>query len=134
MSVIRNICKTLIVCGLIVFSSEIVTAQTATLTVNEDDKISQLLTLKKELEADNELSEGYTIQLYYGSRNTALAKEREYRNKYANWPVSIKFETPNYKVWVGDFTNRIEADRALIEVQRNFPSAFILKPAKRKRK
>jgi len=111
---------------MIVFSKNLV-AQTATVTVNEDVKITQLLELKKQLEKDNKLLDGYTIQLYYGELNKANSVIKKYRNTYGAWPASIEYETPNYKVWVGSFSSRIEADRALIEVQRTFNSAFILK-------
>jgi len=89
--------------------------QSASLNINTDPKINQLLELKKDLEKENKLSDGYTIQLYYG-----------------NWPASIEYETPNYKVWAGNFASRIEAERALLEIQKSFSSAFILKPERRK--
>lgn len=111
---------------MVIFSESSV-AQTATVTVNEDSKIPQLLQLKKELEKDNKLSDGYTIQLYYGELNQANATIKKYRNSYGAWPASIEYETPNYKVWAGNFSSRLEADRALIEVQRTFNAAFILK-------
>jgi len=112
---------------LIAFFSENLVAQTATVTINEDSKIPQLLELKKQLEKDNKLSDGYTIQLYYGELNQANSVIKKYKNSYGAWPASIEYETPNYKVWVGNFSSRLEADRALIEVQRSFGSAFILK-------
>jgi len=107
--------------------SENTFAQTATVTVNKDAKITQLLDLKKQLEKDNKLSDGYTIQLYYGELNTANSTIRKYRNSYGAWPASIEYETPNYKVWAGNFSSRLEADRALMEIQKSFGSAFILK-------
>jgi hypothetical protein len=119
--------KLFIISILIAFFSENLIAQAATVTVNEDAKIHQLLELKKQLEKDNKLSDGYTIQLYYGELNAANSIIRKYRNSYGAWPASIEYETPNYKVWVGSFDSRLEADRALIEVQRSFNSAFILK-------
>ncbi|MCB0456215.1 MAG: SPOR domain-containing protein, partial [Flavobacteriaceae bacterium] len=73
------------------------------------------------------------IQLYYGNLNKANSVLGNYKNKYTKWPASIEYETPNYKVWAGNFTSRIEADRALLEVQKNFPTAFILKPGKNKK-
>lgn len=112
------------------FFSEIVTAQSGSVTVNQDEKIPELLELKKKLEKENKLSDGFTIQLYYGNLNRANSIIKDYRNKYGSCPASIEYETPNYKVWVGDFTTRIEADRALLDVHRNFPSAFVLKPNK----
>lgn len=107
-------------------------AQNASLTVNTDPKITQLLELKKDLEKENKLSDGYTIQLYYGELDKANQILRKYRGSYGNWPASIEYETPNYKVWAGNFASRIEAERALIEIQKSFSSAFILKPERRK--
>ena len=117
---------------LLIFVSEKGFSQSATLIVNQDDKITQLLKVKKELEKENKLSDGYTIQLYYGEFNPAQEIIRKYRSNFGNWPASIEYETPNYKVWAGNFTTRIEADRALLEIQKSFSSAFILKPERRK--
>lgn len=107
-------------------------AQGATLTVNQDPKITQLLELKKNLEKEREFSDGYTIQLYYGELDKANQTLRKYKGSYSNWPASIEYETPNYKVWAGNFATRIEAERAMIEIQKSFSSAFILKPERRK--
>jgi SPOR domain len=120
----------LIMCVVMLFSSEKAIAQSGSLTVNQDANIPRLLELKKTLEKENKLTDGYTIQLYYGNLNKANSVLRSYRNKYSNWPASIEYETPNYKVWVGNFNTRIEADRALQEVYKNFPTGFILKPGK----
>lgn len=112
------------------FSSEILSAQNPSVTVNADPKIERLLKVKKELEKDNKLGDGFTIQLYYGSRNQADEVLKEYRFSYGTWPANIEYETPNYKVWVGNFGTHLEADRALIEIKSKFEAAFILKPNK----
>ena len=108
--------------------SNLLISQNATITINENDKIPEILALKKNLEADNKLTVGFTIQLYYGELKEANNIIREYRNNYDSWPASIEYETPNYKVWVGNFSSRLEADRARLEIKDKFPSAFILKP------
>ncbi|SRX72212.1 SPOR domain-containing protein [Aequorivita antarctica] len=117
---------------LLLFISAKSIAQSATLTVNQDPKITQLLELKKNLEKEREFSDGFTIQLYYGELDKANQTLRKYKGSYSNWPASIEYETPNYKVWAGNFASRIEAERALIEIQNNFSAAFILKPERRK--
>jgi hypothetical protein len=121
----------LVLCILAVIFSELAVAQSGTLTVHQDAKITRLLDIKKSLEKENKLSDGFTIQLYYGNLNKANSVLSNYRNKYASWPASIEYETPNYKVWVGNFSSRIEADRALLEIKRHFSAAFILKPSKK---
>jgi hypothetical protein len=122
----QHIVKIFSISFLIVLSTQAVIAQSGTVTINQDPKIEKLLDLKKTLEKENKLTDGYTIQLYYGELNRANSIIRKYRGSYGTWPASIEYETPNYKVWVGNFTTRLEADRALIEIQRTFPSAFIL--------
>lgn len=117
---------------LLIFLGQNVSAQPGTVTVNQDSKIAKLLELKKDLEKDNKLSDGYTIQLYYGELGRANYIIKKYRGSYGAWPATIEYETPNYKVWVGNYSTRLDADRALVEIQRNFPSAFILKPERRK--
>ncbi|MDC8005820.1 SPOR domain-containing protein [Aureisphaera galaxeae] len=126
MSVFRNPNKYLFFTLFAVVFSFSTLAQTATVTVNQDEKIPELLELKKDMEKDNELSDGYTIQIYSGSLRGANATISKYRNKYAQWPASIEYETPNYKVWVGNYNSRIQADRALLEIHRNFPNALKL--------
>lgn len=128
----RTFPKLFIASILLIFISGKSIAQSATLTVNQDSKITNLLELKKDLEKENKLSDGYTIQLYYGELDKANQTLRKYKGNYSNWPASIEYETPNYKVWAGNFSTRIEAERALIEIQKSFSSAFILKPERRK--
>ena len=106
-------------------------SQKGEITIVEDDKIRQMLHLKKSLEQDNNLTDGYTIQLFYGEKKEANTIINRYRNLFISWPASIKYETPNYKVWAGNFITRLEADRALKEIKEKFPSAFILKPERK---
>ena len=117
----------LISISFIIFSNLLI-GQNATITINEDEKILEILALKKSLEVENKLAVGYTIQLYYGELNEANKIIREYRNHFDSWPASIEYETPNYKVWVGSFSSRFEADRTRLAIKDKFPSAFILKP------
>jgi hypothetical protein len=119
--------KTVVISILMILISDSIVAQSASVTINEDVKITRLLELKKELEKENELADGYTIQLHYGELIKANEVIKKYRNNHGAWPASIEYETPNYKVWAGNFSSRLEADRALLEVQLTFNSAFILK-------
>jgi len=112
---------------LLVFSVNLV-AQNATVTISQDNKIPEILELKKSMEKDNKLAVGYTIQLYYGEHKKANEILQKYRYSYNAWPASIEYETPNYKVWVGNFSSRLKADRARLEISKKFPAAFILKP------
>lgn len=108
--------------------SSSLSAQTGQINIQQNDLIPELLSLKSEMTKDGKLGERYTIQLYYGNNNAASNVIKEFRAKYNSMPSSVVYETPNYKVWVGKFRNRLEADRALLKIKADFPSAFIPKP------
>jgi len=104
------------------------TAQEGTVTINQDKEIEELIQIKKSIETS---SNRYKIQIYSGlSRSAAESARSELNENYSDWPTSIEFETPNFKIWVGDFRNRLEADRALIRIKRTFINAFIFQPKK----
>lgn len=106
-------------------------AQQGTVEIYEDEKLTELLRLKSELSKENKISDGFTIQLYYGELKQANEVIKSYKGGESVWKASIEYETPNYKVWVGNFASRLEADRALLEIQKDFPNAFVLRPDRR---
>jgi len=114
-----------------VFQLQEVNAQQGKVTINEDEKITELLKLKTKLSKENKLTDGFTIQLYNGELKEANNSIREYNRTLSTWSATIEYETPNYKVWVGNFLTRLEADRALLEIQKTFPNAFVLRPERR---
>lgn len=103
-------------------------SQSGQINIQQNEIIPELLELKSELTKDGKLGDRYQIQLYYGDNNSASDVIKEFRDKYDAWPSHIIYETPNYKVWIGNFRNRLEADRALLKIKEDFPAAFIPKP------
>jgi|TARA_B100002049_G_scaffold153633_1_gene114556 hypothetical protein len=106
------------------------TAQEGQVNISQNDKITKLLELKAEMSKDNEIGDRYKIQLFYGNNGEANEVIKDYRSKF-EYPSLIAYEAPNYKVWVGNFRNRLEADRALLKIKESFPSAFIPKPRRK---
>lgn len=106
-------------------------AQEGTLTINQDQDIEKLLAIKKDMNSSEEATDRYKIQVYSGNRADAEdAKTKVYSS--FTWKSTLVYETPNYKIWVGSFRTRLEADRALKKIKNKFPSAFIFKPKKKK--
>lgn len=107
------------------------TAQQATVTIDQDPKIPQLLALKNKMTKENKLSENYKIQLAYGSVKDANEVYNKYKNLLGQWEAAIEYERNYYKVWVGNYRNRLEADKALLAIKKEFPGAFVFKPSER---
>ncbi len=96
--------------------------------VRQDSLIPQLLNLKTEMGKESRIGDRYRIQIFSGDNKKASDAIKEFRNLYSDWPSTIVYETPNYKVWIGNFRNSLEADRALTEIKKSFPAAFRFKP------
>ena len=123
--------KTLIFCALgVSLSSYSVAAQETERSLTEDEKIEQLLEIKTQMGKTGEIGDRFKIQLFNGDNGQASEVIKNYRSKF-EWPSDIVYEAPNYKVWIGNFRNRLEAERALVSIKNEFPSAFIPKPRRR---
>ncbi|MBT8323705.1 MAG: SPOR domain-containing protein [Winogradskyella sp.] len=118
-----NIFKIISLALLVCFTVNL-NAQEGTVTVVQDKDIDKLLEFKK----DTRTQDVYKIQIFQGERSRAEQEMKEFQSIYGQWPVSMRFNTPNYKIWVGNFTNRLEADRALVRIKRNYMNAFIFQP------
>ena len=105
-------------------------AQEGVVAVNQDRQIDALIKLKKEI---NRTESNYKIQIYNGNRSGAEEARLGFKKSFSDWTTNIKYETPNYKIWVGNFKTRLEADRALLRVKKKFGNAFIFRPKKEKK-
>ncbi len=103
----------------------------ATVTINQDPKITTLLDMKSKMEKDGDFSDRYKVQLYNGNLNQANKILNSAKELFPKWSSSLQYETPNYKVWIGNYRTKLEMDRALLEIKKEFPYAFPFKPEKK---
>ncbi|WP_406685042.1 SPOR domain-containing protein [Seonamhaeicola sp. MEBiC1930] len=123
--------KPIIIVVFLVFSAKSF-GQQGQIEVNQDSKIDNLLGVKKQLNKTENSSDRYKIQIYNGNRSGAYTAQKEFLESFSDWRTTDIYEPPNFKIWVGNFRTRLEADRALKRIKRKFPSAFIFKPKKEK--
>jgi hypothetical protein len=116
--------KTLIILVVLLGLATITYAQNPTVRVDQDPQIEKLLDFKKDLRT----VDIYKIQIYSGDRSGAERVKANFTTLFTDLPVSMEFNTPNYKIWVGNFTNRLEAERALLKIKKEYNTAFIFKP------
>ncbi|MFV0571016.1 MAG: SPOR domain-containing protein [Xanthomarina gelatinilytica] len=107
-------------------------AQQGHVIINQDEEITQLLKLKTEMNTSENTSDRYRIQIYSGNRSESEKSQSTFKSMDLEMASKLVYETPNYKIWVGNFRTRLEADRALVKVKSKFPTAFIFKPKKDK--
>ncbi len=104
-----------------------VNAQEGIVTIDQNKDIDRLLEFKKD---SRNTIDAFVIQVYNGSRGGAQSAKSDVGTLFPDWTNSIEYESPNYKIWLGNFRTRLEADRALMKVKKSYPDALVLKPKK----
>jgi hypothetical protein len=54
-----------------------------------------------------------------------------FKKEFSQTDGTIVYSNPSYKVWVGSFKSKIEAEKALISVKKKYLSAVIIEPNKK---
>ena len=103
------------------------TGQENNQSIHQDSSITKLLKLKTDYNKKIYESSFYTIQIYYGDLKEADSILKVFSEEFEEIETSLIFETPNYKVRVGNFKNKIDASKKLESIKRKFRNAFILK-------
>ena len=98
--------------------------------VNQTQQVRQAL---ETYTAENEQKpiQGYRIRVFYDNSTSARVKsesiEQYLRNQYPETGVYRSFESPNYKVTIGDFRTKEEALKIYNALKGTYPTAYIIK-------
>ena len=97
-------------------------------TINYNDTVTKkFFELKKDYSKRIFESTFYTIQIYYGGLEEADSILEDFRENYQEIKSDLIFETPNYKVRIGEYKDINIASQKLEEIRRIYPSSFIIK-------
>ena len=127
--------KTVLFFCLLFLSLQFATAQKTVTTYNQDSTISitkdprydELVAKQKRQNAATQTMPGYRIQIYFGAvRQKASEVKLEFNSKFPGVPAYLTYQQPNFKVRVGDYRSRFEAQKFLKEIDGMFPSGFIV--------
>lgn len=127
---ILNIQNTLLAIAFLTINSFKLGAQEAKINMDQNPKFEQLLNEKRKINNSIAVNERYKIQVFSGNSEKAKTTLNDCKQNFANLDGTIVFNTPNYKVWVGNFKTRIEAERNLAEIKKVYENAFLIKPKK----
>jgi len=118
--------KFLISIMLIFLSYSLVNAQDENVVYN-DTLTQKLFQIKKDYSKRIFESTYYTIQIYFGNLKNADSILIDFQKNYEGIKSELIFETPNYKVRIGDYRDINIASQKLEEIRRTYPGSFIIK-------
>ena len=101
-----------------------------TTRVLTDDRIMELVKRHEMLRDTAGTISGYRVQIFFasdaGSKSEAKQIKAQFIKRFRNIPAYETYEPPNFKIRVGDFRTKLEARKALNEIEVQFPNAFIV--------
>lgn len=99
------------------------------LLLNQDQRIEQLIEKQKEIHVADSTIDGFRIQIFMESGNHAVelanTAMEEFKEKYPDTPIYLVFGQPYYRLRVGDFRTRLEAEKAFQTLSKDYKKAFI---------
>ena len=96
--------------------------------IGKSEAFKKLMNLHKNASQEKHNIDYYSIQIYSGNYSEADSLYKFSNDFFISDSVFFFYETPNYKIQVGKFWNKLRAQKKLKEIQKKFKSAFILKP------
>ena len=96
--------------------------------ISQSEVFKKLLNLHKSASVEKYNTDYYSIQIYNGKYKDADSLFKYTKELFASDSVFLFYETPNYKVQIGKYWDKLKAQNKLRQIQKSFKSAFILRP------
>ena len=100
-------------------------AQEGIVTIEQDAKISKLMDIYTRANSNTGY---YTIQIGFGSYEDATKLKTESGIDFPQYSAKIVFDSPTYRVHMGRFKTKLEAERTFKEVRKKYTESIVLKP------
>jgi hypothetical protein len=96
------------------------------LIINSDTRVDSLIQIHREENARKNGIEGYRLQIYQGTKDEAYQVKARFMGAFENIKSYIIFQSPDFRVRIGDFRNRSEALYVRHQIRNHFPDALLL--------
>mgnify|MGYP006290655951 FL=1 len=80
---------------------------------------------------DNMGIDGYRVQIFFDSGtysgDRAREVKEEFEENFEGIRAYVTWKAPNYRVRVGDFRSRLDAEKFLNDLTKDYPNAWVIK-------
>ena len=99
------------------------------LHVNQDSRVERLMKRQRDVYAVSNTMSGFRVQIFMEIGNEAVdhaeVVKKNFTESFPELPIYLSYEQPYYRLRVGDFRNRIEAEKYLRLIKPQFNLAFV---------
>ncbi|MGB1169534.1 MAG: SPOR domain-containing protein [Flavobacteriaceae bacterium] len=91
---------------------------------SDNTLINELIAKKRNF--NKEFSYGFRIQLYNGIEAAARKTMMKFKNDFPEIKTYLVYRQPEWKIQVGFYKTKLDADRALLKFKRKYQSAIVI--------
>lgn len=102
-------------------------AQETKFKIIQDNNFEKLLSEKRKINNSFSIYKNFSIQIFHGEKNMAEEEYYEFKRLSPTVDATIIYNNPNYKVVVGNYKNKIDAERNLKILSKKYPGAFLVR-------
>lgn len=99
------------------------------LNLRQDSRIDRLMQKQREVYAASSTMPGFRVQIFMEIGNEAVDHanlvKKEFEEQHPELPIYLSYEQPYYRLRVGDFRNRVEAEKYLRILKPQYNLAFV---------
>lgn len=121
--------KLLLIVILTVFAFGGFAQNKGSLHVNQDSRVERLMKRQRDVYAVSNTMSGFRVQIFMEIGNEAVdhaeVVKKNFTESFPELPIYLSYEQPYYRLRVGDFRNRIEAEKYLRLIKPQFNLAFV---------
>lgn len=100
-------------------------------SIHQDARVDIILQRHIEYNRHLEGKDGYRIHIFFDAGNQSLSRANQAAQRYQMlFPTDtayVSFSEPYYRVRVGDFRTRLDAEGYLQKIIKDYPNAFVIK-------
>jgi len=96
-------------------------------TINVNKQVDEVLDSINRINLAQRYIDGFTIQIYSGGkREEALNIKRQISSSMPGVDSEVQYVQPNFRVKVGKYNERVEAQKDYMKVRQYFPNAIVI--------
>ena len=113
---------------LFLFNGSTFAQQPGSVQVIKDPQIDSLIARRLALSkvGSKTGTSGFRVQIFSGpDRKNTYAEQAKFKSLYPNIASYVSYNQPNYRVRVGDFRTRLDAEKTINRLKRHYHTLFI---------
>jgi hypothetical protein len=92
-----------------------------------NDKVDGVLDSINRFNVTRKLIDGFTIQIYSGqNREEAMNAKKKMATDVPGLTAELEYNQPKFRVKVGSYYSRLEAQKDILNLKRSFPNAILV--------